>query len=149
LVKTPKLHLGDTGLASALLRLDVPSLHANRARLGQLLKTFVLQALRRQSTGHPEPITFSHFRHRDGHEVDIVLEQGDGLAGVEVTASNAVGPDDFRGLRKLAELAGERFACGVVLYDGEASLQLGPRLFALPVRALWIDQPGARFAWQD
>lgn len=148
LVKTPKLHLGDTGLASALLRLDAPALHTNRARLGQLLQTFVLQALRRQSTGHSEPISFSHFRHRDGHEVDIVLEQGDSLAGVEVTASSTVDADDFRGLRKLAELAGERFAGGVVLYDGEASQQLGPRLFALPVRALWIDQPGASVSWQ-
>lgn len=30
LVKTPKLHLGDTGLACALLRLDAQALHANR-----------------------------------------------------------------------------------------------------------------------
>ena len=41
LVKTPKLHLGDTGVACALLRLDAAALHANRALLGQLLETFV------------------------------------------------------------------------------------------------------------
>lgn len=149
LVKTPKLHLGDTGLAAALLALDVPALHANRARLGQLLKTFVLQALRRQATAQADAIVFSHFRHRDGHEVGIVLEQGGLLAGIEVTASASVAADDLGGLRKLAELAGERFACGVVLYDGEASVRFGPRLFAMPVRALWADQPGASFAWRN
>ncbi|MDP2367095.1 ATP-binding protein, partial [Rhodoferax sp.] len=74
LVKTPKLHLGDTGLASTLLRLDSPALHTDRGRLGQLLKTFALQALRRQATAQPQPITFSHCLHRDGCEVDIVLE---------------------------------------------------------------------------
>jgi len=147
LVKTPKLHLGDTGLAAALLRLDAPTLHANRARLGQLLETFVLQALRRQATACPQGITFSHLRHRDGPEVDIVLEQGDRLAGVDVTGAASVGDEDFRGLRKLADLAGERFACGIVLHDGEAIVQHAPRLFALPVRALWTDQPETAFPW--
>lgn len=147
LVKTPKLHLGDTGLAAALLRLDATALHSNRARLGQLLETFALQALRRQATAFPQPITFSHFRQRDGQEVDIVLEQGDRLAGVDVTAAASVGAEDFRGLRKLAELAGERFACGIVLHDGEAIVQHAPRMFALPVRALWTVQPEAAFPW--
>lgn len=136
LVKTPKLHLGDTGVASALLRLDAPALYANRAVLGQLLETFVFQELRRQASGQSEPIAFYHFRHRDDHEVDIVLEQGTALAGVEVKASGTVRMEDFRGLKKLQEIAGDRFVCGVVLYDGEVSLPFGPRLFALPMQAL-------------
>jgi uncharacterized protein len=137
LVKTPKLHMGDTGVACALLRLDAPALHANRALLGQLLETFVFQELRRQASGQPEPVAFYHFRNRDDHEVDIVLEQGGALAGVEVKASGTVRAEDFRGLRKLQEIAAERFVCGVVLYDGEVSLPFGPRLFALPMRTLW------------
>lgn len=140
LVKTPKLHLGDTGLAAALLRVDAARLHANRPLLGQLLETFVFQELRRQAGSQKEPIAFSHFRNRDGHEVDIVLEQGAALAGVEVKASGTVRSEDFRGLRKLQEIAADRFACGVVLYDGEASLRFGPGLFAVPVRALWEGQ---------
>ncbi len=141
LVKTPKLHLGDTGVACALLRLDAPTLHANRTLLGQLLETFVFQELRRQAGGQSEPISFYHFRNRDDHEVDIVLEQGAQLAGVEVKASGTVRADDFRGLRKLQEIAGERFVCGVVLYDGEVSLPFGPRLFALPMQSLWGTAP--------
>lgn len=76
-----------------------------------------------------------------------LLEQGAVLAGVEVKASGTVRSEDFRGLRKLQEIAGERFACGVVLYDGEASLRFGPRLFALPMRTLWSDRSGRGFAW--
>ena len=45
--------------------------------------------------------------------------------------------EDFRGLRKLQEIAGERFARGAVLYDGEASVLFGPRLFAVPVQTFW------------
>lgn len=137
LVKTPKLHVGDTGVACALLRLDAQTLHANRPLLGQLLETFVFQELRRQASAHPEQISFHHFRNRDDHEVDIVLEQGMALVGIEVKASGTVRSEDFRGLRKLQEIAGDRFACGVVLYDGETSLPFGPRLFALPIQTLW------------
>jgi len=39
LVKTPKVHLGDSGLACALLGLDAEALAADRATLGQLLET--------------------------------------------------------------------------------------------------------------
>ena len=142
LVKTPKLHLNDTGLAAALLRVDAAGLHADRALLGQLLETFVFQELRRQASGSPETFAFYHFRNRDDHEVDIVIERGSLLAGIEVKASGTVRSEDFRGLRKLQEIAGERFACGVLLYDGEASMRFGPRLFALPVQTLW-DGPDA------
>ena len=52
LVKRPKLHLGDTGTASALLGLDGPALAYDRTLFGQLLETFVFQELRRQAGWH-------------------------------------------------------------------------------------------------
>ncbi len=138
LVKTPKLHVGDTGLAAALLGLDTDALAADRGTLGQLLETFAFQELRRQAGWGGEDIRFHHFRDKDGVEVDIVLERGGhAVAGVEVKASATVTAADFRGLRKLREAAGSRFATGVVLYDGEASVGFGERLYAVPVRALW------------
>ncbi|MHB1047393.1 MAG: ATP-binding protein [Thermoanaerobaculia bacterium] len=138
LVKTPKLHVGDTGLACALLGTDGPALAADRPLLGQLLETFVFQELRRQASCRDEPLTFSHYRDKDGAEVDVVIERGAReLAGVEVKAAATVTDADFRGLRRLREAAGSRFAGGVVLYDGEISAGFGDRLHAVPLRALW------------
>jgi hypothetical protein len=138
LVKTPKLHVGDTGLACALLGADVAALKADRALLGQLLETFVLQELRRQASWHKQPLAFHHFRDRDGYEVDIVIERGAlAIAGIEVKAAATVTAADFRGLRKLKDAAGRRFACGVVLYDGTMSLPFGDSMYAVPTRALW------------
>jgi predicted AAA+ superfamily ATPase len=99
LVKTPKLHMGDTGIACALLGLDAAQLRQDRAALGPMLETFVYQELRRQASW-----------------------------GV---------PPDFRGLRKLREAAGDRFASGIVLYDGETTASFGDGFFAVPVRAMW------------
>lgn len=138
LVKTPKLHLGDTGTAAALLGFTPESLFADRAALGQLLETFAYQELRRHASWAADPISFYHYRDKDGAEVDIVLERGtQALAGVEVKAAGTVTPADFRGLRRLKHAAGKRFACGVVLYDGEHSAPFGDDLYAVPVRALW------------
>ena len=138
LVKTPKLHIGDTGLACALLAADVAGLRAHRALYGQLLETFVYQELRRQATWHEDPLSFFHFRDRDGFEVDVVIERGlESVAGVEVKAAATVTAADFRGLRKLRDAAGKRFAGGVVLYDGEMSAGFGDAMYAVPIRALW------------
>lgn len=138
LVKTPKLHLGDTGLACALLGIDSAGLNADRALLGQLLETFVFQELRRQGSWHEDPLSFFHFRDRDDFEVDIVIERGSrSVAGVEVKASATVTAADFRGLRKLKDAAGSSFAGGAVLYDGETTASFGDGLFAVPIRSLW------------
>jgi len=138
LVKTPKLHLGDTGLACALLGVDAAALWANRALLGQLLETFILQELRRQASWRDDPVAFYHFRDKDGVEVDIVMEgSGQHVAGIEVKAAATVTAADFRGLRKLQESAMGRFGGGVVLYDGEVTAPFGDGLFAVPIRSLW------------
>jgi predicted AAA+ superfamily ATPase len=138
LIKTPKLHVGDTGLACALLDLNAASLAADRGLLGQVLETFAFQELRRHASWRDESIRFFHFRDKDGAEVDIVLERGArGVAGVEVKSGATMTAADFRGLRKLREAAGARFLGGVVLYDGETSVPFGDGLFAVPIRSLW------------
>lgn len=138
LIKTPKLHLGDTGVACALLGLDAHALSEERTTFGPLLETFVFQELRRQASWRDDDIRFHHFRDKDGVEVDIVLERGSqSTAGVEVKASATVTAADFHGLRKLRDTLGKRFAGGVVLYDGELSVGFGDGLYAVPIRALW------------
>ncbi len=138
LVKSPKLHMGDTGVACSLLGIDAAGLDRDRELMGAMLETFVVQELRRQASWRPTPVEFFHFRDRDDFEVDIVLEQGHAaVAGVEVKAAATVGESDFRGLRKLRDAAGRRFTGGVVLYDGGAAVRFGDGLFAVPVRRLW------------
>ena len=138
LIKTPKLHLGDTGLVAALHGHEASALLKDRAALGPLLETFVFQELRRQASWQEEAIAFYHFRDKDGAEVDIVLERGGHqVAGVEVKASATVTAADFRGLRKIQDTTEPRFAGGVVLYDGETSAGFGERLYAVLIRVLW------------
>ena len=140
LVKRPKQHFGDTGLACFLLKVGAEELyapHLDRTLFGHLLETFVLQELRRQASANPEPVDFFHYREKSGAEVDIVLSRGNRLAGIKVKAAATAGTEDFRGLKRFQGLAGERFACGVVLYDGHHCLRFGNQLHAVPIRYLW------------
>ena len=138
LVKTPKLHLGDTGLACTLLGIDAAGLTTDRTLLGQLLETFAFEELRRQASWHEARLAFFHYRDKDKVEVDIVIERGPlAVAGVEVKAGATVTKADFRGLYKLREATGRQFAGGVVLYDGETCTRFGDGLYAVPLRLLW------------
>lgn len=141
LIKSPKLHMGDTGLACSLLGLTADVLKHERDRLGPLLETFVYQELRRLASWHDRHHDFFHYRDKDQVEVDIVIERGiTQLVGVEVKAAATVKAADFKGLRRLQKDSGERFAAGVVLYDGEMSIRFAEKLFAVPLRWLW-DSP--------
>ena len=138
LVKSPKIHLGDTGLACSLLSLDADSLIDDRSLLGQLLETFLYQELRKQASWDEERVNFFHLRGKDGMEVDFVLERkGRELAGIEVKASATARSSDFKGLRKLQDALGKRFKCGIVLYDGESVIPFGDQLYAVPLNLLW------------
>ena len=136
--QAPKLHVGDTGLACALLGADAASLAKGRTLLGNLLETLVFQELRRQASWSGEPLAFFHYRDASQAEVDIVIERGiDAVAGVEVKAGATVTREDFKGMEKLAQAAGKRFAAGVVLYDGRMRVGFGDKFCAVPLRRLW------------
>lgn len=136
LIKTPKMHLADTGLACALLGVNSHALWQDKSLLGQLLETFVYQELRKHADWHDETLSFYHFRNKDQVEVDIIIEQGRQLAGIEIKAAATVTSSDFKGLIKLKDACGEQFSTGVVFYDGETILPFGEHLYAVPISLL-------------
>lgn len=138
LIKTPKLHLCDTGLACTLLGVSAISLKKDRPLLGQFLETFVFQELRRQASYHKQHHAFFHYRNKKGDEVDIVIERDHLVAGVEVKSSATVNRADFKGLHMLKKTVGKHFACGVILYNGETSVRFGNGFFAIPLNVLWL-----------
>lgn len=138
LIKTPKLHMGDTGLTCGLLGLDPIGLQNDPKLFGQVFETFVYQELRRHASWESEPTRFFHYRDRDQAEVDLILERsGDRIVGIEVKTSERVSAKDFQGLRKLAGGMGKAFRAGVIFYTGNSLLSFGDGMFAVPVSELW------------
>jgi len=110
IVKTPKLHFLDSGLLAAVRGLTFDRVKADRRNFGALLESFVFSEVLKLRTGSDLHLAAHHFRDRDTHEVDIVLERDDGMiVGIEVKASATVKASDFAGLRALADACGDRF----------------------------------------
>jgi predicted AAA+ superfamily ATPase len=145
LARTPKLYLNDSGLVAHLLGATAAALDTRPHDAGPVAETFVVgELLKLAPLSESRPRLF-HLRTSAGEEVDVVLEsRRRELVGVEAKAGVSVGADDFRGLRVLRELAGRRFACGVVLHAGREVLPFGPKLWAVPMSALWAGASGAR-----
>ncbi len=137
-VRSPKMFLNDTGLASHLLGLDAQRIKNDRNFFGPLLENFVVVELMKQATWADNPPKLFHYRTQTGQEVDIVLELPDGtICGIEVKAATQVKNEDFKGLRALKELVGKRFIRGLVLFTGSQVSNFEKDLTAVPISGMW------------
>ncbi len=138
LVKSPKVMLCDSGLASSVMGADEARLKQDPTLAGQLLESFVAMELVKQATWSRTQPRLHHYRSHARHEVDIVLEEpGGAIVAIEVKSSATVTGADLRGLNHLAGIAAERFARGVILYAGDQVVPFGNSIVALPLASLW------------
>jgi uncharacterized protein len=142
-VKKPKLFIVDSGLAAHLVGTNTEALLRDANLLGQLLETFVVNELHRQTSWSNVQPTMWHFRDRSGAEVDIVLEAPNGdIVGIEVKATSSPTRSDMNGLSFLKERLGPRFRFGALLCLAPEALAFDERLAVLPVDRLWRSASG-------
>lgn len=138
LVKAPKVHLLDAGLAAAFGRLTEADWLHRRDRMEHLLESFVVQQVIAQIAWTDPDIRVWHYRDKDQVEVDLVVTLGKRTWGIEVKAASTVSPKDGRGLVRLADSCGADFESGILLYSGSDILPLPDRrMLAVPLSALW------------
>ncbi|MCY3601187.1 MAG: ATP-binding protein [Gemmatimonadetes bacterium] len=138
LIKSPKTHLIDSGLAATLAQLSAGDWLTKRQRMGHLLESFVVQQFVAQAGWTDPDLRFWHYRDKDGCEVDLVITLGSRTWGVEVKATSTPGQSAGKGLRRLAALCGDDFEAGIVLYNGGDILPLATdRMLAVPFSELW------------
>lgn len=130
----------DSAIATRLARVTLEQLSSvpYGEALGSFLEAWVVAELRKQQTWSQEEFELFHYRDRNGHEVDLVLEFADGaVLGVEVKASSSYSAQQFRGLVKMRDQLGDRFIGGIVLGTAERGYRYADRLVGAPISALW------------
>jgi predicted AAA+ superfamily ATPase len=138
LVKTPKVHLVDSGLAATLNALTAQEWNTRRDRFGKLLESFVVEQFVAQAGWTDPDLRFWHYRDKDQVEVDLVITRGRETWGVEIKAAATATPADGRGLRRLAEQCGGDYRGGVLLYAGASTFRLDEAgNLAAPLARLW------------
>jgi hypothetical protein len=138
-VKSPKLHLVDTGLACSLLGITHPDQLRHHPLRGALFESWLAgEALKSRLHRGLAPRLF-HFRDAKGLEVDLVLEEGGRVVLAEAKSGATLAADFFTPPRRLrallAETAPELAVDARVVYGGEARQQRSDAL-ALPWRAV-------------
>jgi predicted AAA+ superfamily ATPase len=134
LVKSPKIHLTDSGLAAHLCGADSRRLKLDLTLAGRLFESFVVGEIRKQSSWTQHPVRLFHYRSQAGEEIDLLLEDRSGnIAALEIKLSQTITARDVTSIAGLRDLLGARFVRGVVIYSGRETMPLGDSLIALPI----------------
>lgn len=139
LVKQGKRYLVDSELAAVAADLESSAILDDPDLLGRYFDAFGVAQLRAEIALGPAQPGLHHLRLEAGrHEVDLVVEVGAGrVVAFEFKASSAPGSDDARHLSWLRDELGDGFLAGAVMHSGPALYQLGERVYAIPLCALW------------
>ena len=139
ITRAPRAYMADTGLHAHSLGADSDAFLSDLtgALAGQLLETLVVNEVLRQANWAAIPTRASFYRDDRQREIDLILEAGQRVVGIEIKASTNATTRDARHLAFLRDRLGDRFVRGVVVYSGSASVPLGERLQALPIGSLW------------
>lgn len=120
-IKSPKIHFIDTGLASHLLHVDKENLFLHKDdHYGNLIENYVYSELLKEASYSDNSIDIYHFRDLRKKEVDFVLKNRNGkIIGVEVKARASIKQSDLKGMIELAKESKERFDKGIIFYGGD------------------------------
>lgn len=119
LTKTPKLYFYDTGLACWLLGIRDKGQLTTHAMRGALFETWVIAELVKGRFNRGLPSNLYFWRDSTGNEIDVLADQGDCLAPIEVKAGKTIAADYFAGLRRWRTLAGIVAGKAALVYAGK------------------------------
>ena len=105
-VKAPKLYFVDAALAASLMGIQTAAQIAIHPLRGALFETLIVGEFlkARFNSGYPSNLYF--WRDNVGLEVDLLIDEPEGLRPVEIKSSATVTEDLFKGLRKWIAAAG-------------------------------------------
>ncbi|MDY6837381.1 MAG: DUF4143 domain-containing protein [Thermodesulfobacteriota bacterium] len=132
LIKSPKLYLSDAGLAGYLAGLEVSSSIRSDPLYGAMFETYVAQNLLSILAASWQRAVLHFWAVQGRHEVDFVIEVGRSCIALELKSSARWQEKDLAGLKAFLA-ATPHCKAGILCHNGEDAVNLGPRLWALPI----------------
>lgn len=105
LIKSPKLYFLDTGLCCTLLGIQQANQLITHSMRGALFESWVISELLKQRYNQGLLSNLYFWRDSQGHEVDVLIEQGDQLIPIEIKAGQTITSDYFTGLNYWQQLS--------------------------------------------
>jgi len=120
MIRSPKLYVTDAGLLCYLLGIRTPEELLVYSSRGAILESFIVSELMKAYHNRviEPPVYF--WRDSAGHEIDVIIEQGENLLPLEIKSGQTVSEDMLKGL-----LWWNRLSCmpsrGILIHGGDAS----------------------------
>jgi predicted AAA+ superfamily ATPase len=132
LIKSPKLHVTDSGLAAYLAGVtDLTPGHDDLMR-GALYETYTAQNLAALLEAHLPEAQLAYWHEQGRHEVDFVIDTGRKVTAIEIKAATRWNENDLAGLRAFVDRT-PACTAAVLAYNGREAVQLDDRLFVIPL----------------
>lgn len=122
LVKMPKLHFHDTGLACWLMGIRTPEQLRTHPLRGAVFESWVISEIAKHRINAGERGGLSFYRDQHKVEADLLVETPEGVRVVEVKSGQTVTADLLAPAKRIAETLGEVAAREpLVVYGGDAA----------------------------
>jgi len=138
-VKSPKQHWFDTGLAAHLQGHFSPPNLATSREWGAVWETWIINQIRPLCQLLTPRAELFYWRLRSGTEIDAVIQRGSVLIPIEIKSASSVHYRDTQGLQLFIETH-PPCSCGLVFYTGSTLQQLTDKIWAIPAHDLWEEK---------
>jgi uncharacterized protein len=117
LIKSPKLYFTDTGLLCYLLRIKSPEQLATYPLVGAIFENWVIGEIKKAFHHHGMEAPLYFWRDQHGHEVDLVIDQGNSLFCIEIKSGQTFHPHFLKNIHWLNKLQNQQD--GACVYGGD------------------------------
>lgn len=101
LIKAPKLYFLDTGLAAYLTKWKTAENLRSGAMAGAFFETFVIGELLKNYLFAGKEPPFFYFRDKEGHEIDILIQNNASLFPIEIKLGSFITEEDIKNISYL------------------------------------------------
>ena len=102
-IKAPKLHFFDSGLACYLLGIPAPDMLALHPLRGAIFENWVASEIYKTRLHCGVMPNMFHYRETRGLEIDLLMEHGDDMFAVEIKSGATLSQSFFKNLTRFAE----------------------------------------------
>ncbi|MCU0361219.1 MAG: ATP-binding protein [Bacteroidia bacterium] len=120
-IKSPKLYFYDTGLLCSLLNITSVEGLKKSPQYGALFENFIVSELKKNRSNKEQFGSLFFFRDSSGNEVDVIIENEDGLKPIEIKSSKKTDLSQFKNLKWFQKVF--RQEGGILIYAGEKENQ--------------------------
>lgn len=131
LIKSPKIYLGDSGLAGYLAGLIPSSDFRQDPLFGALFETYVAQNLSSILAARWQGASLHFWAIQGRNEVDFVIDSGRACIALDLKSAARWHDRDLAGLKAFLS-ATPHCKAAILCHNGEDAVKLGERLWALP-----------------